>query len=877
MALSADDVAKLEPSSFLTPTKMYQNGIETNQETWTGPVKIFSPPCDCLECGEQFRSIDEQATKIFCVYAGQLSNSEASALSCRFCTRLLEDLQSVLSGLRPHAEVIQKRWIKKSNTKKRAFIKHLRPEMHESQNAFLDIHMTKARDALSTRRYGDAFLLPYLTMETLCTDSSRMLRVLHHRTAHTPEAWVPFDNRQILAGWLAGTFEERFNAESIVMFGKAYGKWMPFDKKAVHSGDAYGTPRALLILEAQATLATFLRDSTISILSDIDQLTIEEISQHFIKSHQRDASRKQENPSWMQYGMTYYKEPFSSPPVFNLHTIDQLLEIVSDKQAEAHDHLWLLQTDPAYFHDFASYWNEYSVGNIAGSKMSKDEKLHALEGRVLQYSATQALDWNQLAEELQYVRQEYRAHHKKIRCGCPLPESYDRALGALQLLVINRLIHKCHHVGELAFASPAWRSMYKINPAFGRDNIGFRMKNGGPFKSREIYKCDHIRLCLVALGQRPESTGSMDIALGLKSLDLYLAQFSKTEASKIGSITYRYVTDTAAMDRILAALRTHRPAHSLEYTHSDSILNNRDSHAWRLWRVQDALLKQTQDPKQFHYGNALKDLSRYRMPTGKKTQQWLESADRARAALYDLWTRAQANFRQKYLKVGVSASDTEEVVRMLSYYDSVDHRARIAQERQEILTNIARSAGKKAVQSTSIQPYQSSIPHISMAEDLPARVSASASEVKLKPKSRAKTSLTVPESQGGLNTDRDPSPDPPTQMTAVFVPKKIESLETLRLLFPTAISDLQGAIHWDDFVKTMAELNFKGEHRGGSEWTFRSSGLEGAQIDDSNEGKKSIVIHQPHRENRMGTLKLQWIGKRLWRRFGWSKESFEGL
>ena len=180
---------------------------------------------------------------------------------------------------------------------------------------------------------------------------------------------------------------------------------------------------------------------------------------------------------------------------------------MAEKQAETQDNLWLLQTDPAYFHEFASYWNEYNVGTVSGAKMTKDAKAHALEGRVMCYSVTQALDWNHLAEELRYVRQQYEAHHKYIKLGQPLPESYDRAIGSLQLLVINRLIYKSTHLKGLTLVSPAWKSMWKVDPKLSGVQTCVERKDGGVINYRQIYKSDHILYCLAALGERPESAG----------------------------------------------------------------------------------------------------------------------------------------------------------------------------------------------------------------------------------------------------------------------------------------------------------------------------------------------------------------------------------
>ncbi len=87
-------------------------------------------------------------------------------------------------------------------------------------------------DAIPIRQYRETFLLPYMTLETLSKDGPKLLRLLYRRVAHMPEEWVTFDNRQLLLGWFAGAFEEKFNAGCITMYGKSFGRWSPFNKAA---------------------------------------------------------------------------------------------------------------------------------------------------------------------------------------------------------------------------------------------------------------------------------------------------------------------------------------------------------------------------------------------------------------------------------------------------------------------------------------------------------------------------------------------------------------------------------------------------------------------------------------------------------------------
>lgn len=188
--------------------------------------------------------------------------------------------------------------------------------------------------------------------------------------------------------------------------------------------------------------------------------------------------------------------------------IDQLIGLVIEKQAETQDTLWLLQTDPAYFQLIAAYWSEYSAGTVSGARMTEQAMKQALGGRVVCYSMEQVREWQEIEHELRNVRSEYITHQKDLKPGRPNPVRYDRALGALLILVINSLINKSAHLSELAYSSPAWKSLWKIVPELsGGRRRALQMKDDSSINFKRLYKDDHILFCLLALGQRPESQG----------------------------------------------------------------------------------------------------------------------------------------------------------------------------------------------------------------------------------------------------------------------------------------------------------------------------------------------------------------------------------
>jgi hypothetical protein len=223
---------------------------------------------------------------------------------------------------------------------------------------------------------------------------------------------------------------------------------------------------------------------------------------------------------------------------------------------------------------------------------------------------------------------------------------------------------------------------------------------------------------------------------------------------------------------------------------------------------------------------------------------------------------------------------------MLSYHDSPEVQAVVAREREEIYMKIVQNNGPSRLPTV---PYRTSIPHASAPSDMPEKASNATTSAKSKIKTRPSDCSPLTESQKASEPKAGILLNPSELRHLPPLPKKSRSVDTLRLLFPSATSDLQGTVQWMDFVTTMSELGFHGEHRGGSEWTFQSSGhIEDDSAERNSEAtvqsendtvrnKRSIVIHQPHPEQKMGAIHLQQIGKRLWRRFGWQTDWFKDL
>lgn len=224
-----------------------------------------------------------------------------------------------------------------------------------------------------------------------------------------------------------------------------------------------------------------------------------------------------------------------------------------------------------------------------------------------------------------------------------------------------------------------------------------------------------------------------------------------------------------------------------------------------------------------------------------------------------------------------AAYDDEE---LLSYHDSPDAQAIWAKERAAIQRQINTATPKHVASSSKAQAYVSSIPHVSTAKEVLAKGPKGVTELSTNIKARPSNPQHLTDLLEDIEIEPAPADEPKPIEGLIRLPERQKSLQTLRLLFPFATSDLLGAVHWLDFITTMRDLGFCGEHRGGSEWTFRlSKKQDGTAHNDrgSLNTKQSIVIHQPHPDQRMGAILLQRIGKRLRRRFDWERETFKGL
>ncbi|KAL8644898.1 MAG: hypothetical protein Q9226_007540 [Calogaya cf. arnoldii] len=82
---------------------------------------------------------------------------------------------------------------------------------------------------------------------------------------------------------------------------------------------------------------------------------------------------------------------------------------------------------------------------------------------------------------------------------------------------------------------------------------------------------------------------------------------------------------------------------------------------------------------------------------------------------------------------------------------------------------------------------------------------------------------------------------------------------------PTEEEEPPGEVPWSEFLSAMSSVGFSIKKLDGSAWMF---------VPANDEWRQSILIHEPHPSSKIPFQVARRIGRRLWRRYGWTNENF---
>ena len=846
--------------------------------------RLFQPPCDCRICLRQYSTKKDQ-NYIYWYYFGH--TEDPASLAQSYAKAIKQDRDFLYQKILESAPALLKKWRRSGEAKRREILVQAKPDIYPYSQPLIDI-ASRENKLEEARKHRSAYLLPYINIEDLAKDSVNFIRLLHHRTTYPPQDWVHFDNAQLQPAWKQGALEEKSAEGCIMVSDEEYGTWKIFDKLAVHRGDAYGAIRGLLILEAQQRLMSFLRKMVATILNDISASKLkEDVSDRVLTSaafprHDLTPAKKwtsfveadmHRDKPWLSVASLYTQRPYSTPPSFD---IDAMIEIAETKAMEAADELWLLQTDLDYFHELMRRhereWFD-AIPRVQDLKsFSPKEKAENIGYIMTVKMVVQARDWGWVLEECQALKKFMGGSAANTSAGGLLPSEYARVLGGLRYLLLKARSWYQISLSQLFLKS---REFHSIREVIGigknhEDNwvLGFNFRD-----YPQLYKEDRLGWCIYNLTKDVTDRNTFERSVVLQHLEKYLESRSPEDRERIDHEMYKCISDMAAVERMLSVIELHRP--NFAYVEQNPLHQRREA-----WLVHSRLVIKPLELNcvKLDLDSTLASSANFRMPTGRRDEQWLIERDRAHHNLGRLWKRAKDAYQKMLETLEVPPDSIETQLAMMKQGDSLENKARLDLEKRQILSHL--EAARQRSLAKSMVPHKDTPSGFLMEPDHPAIRTQKGVKEKAKTRPDVVSSSTNLHNKfasafADLVVDKEiheAEKSPPILYT---LERESITFQVISLMFPDRSNGIEGGgktIDWLEFVSTMNALGFRAEHRGGSAFTFK--GAIKLPHDPSTLHKRSISVHMPHPSTEMGPILLQSLGSRCNRRFGWQRANF---
>jgi hypothetical protein len=772
--------------------------------------------------------------------------TQASRAATFHATSIQSDLIYLREKVASYGNAIINRRKKKRPEQRRAVLLQAFPKISEKQ--WILIHAKYDYPGWrETRHLREGLLLPYISLEVLMKDPFKFFALLHARTEFGPEEWVAFDKNQTNLGWYEGRFQVDYANCAVVLYGPRYGGVVSWDMNKAHRWDICAFPRAKLILEAQSTVMGFLRKAVENILEGANP-SGEGASTKWTELAQSGFRRYTGVETWSLFSNQAYAKP--------TFEFDRLLDIAKSRLAEANDHLWLLQTDAAYFqyHIKQSSQGYMFKGSQFGN--AKNDQHRFLASRMWSYPILATQKWTWIVQEMEHTMSIYDKYRDSIALGYPLPPEFDFAMACLELRLVNMIQISRSVLREALPQFIAFQHHFTFDHTVSgqiRVSSGTGLVGNHDHDCKQFFTKDPLFWCLhTLLDHNFETDDLANPGMLFGFLENWMEQETTSSKDKL-RLEQRLFDDLsslAANHEILAAVRQFRPI----CTYTDAMTAKQrcsDHMAWRTMHTvgEDLSYRQTPQEKVIE---AFKLFDATPFPRGNRNAEWLQRADNVRKLSENFWKSARAE-QWKHLATSSFArctkADKEWLQSLLSFDSTPEHQAFLQSEREAILSP-----------KTSSKPVDLQLGPI---PEWPATVSSrnSSTVFPARPKDKIKTR---PDGVNRMTLFPDEPKcciveEPPSTPTLLV---KSETIRVLSRMFPCTYEEhLAKAIDWRSFVTAICDAGFSVSSPGGSAYTFVKVG----------EGR--IVFHKPH-DNKIDPIDFQGWGKRMNRRFGWERDMF---
>ncbi|KAI1313233.1 hypothetical protein F5Y03DRAFT_338481 [Xylaria venustula] len=811
-------------------------------------ASIGQPPCSCPDCQNGFYQKEEQYHPEFS-YRFRLSDNEARCLCREYLEQAEASRARLSSRLASHADVVMSKWRKQSKEKREAVLRAAAPYMSDTPWMLPLYSYDPDRKLIDTRSSSRRYklLLPWLNIEVLKKNPAVLYALLHYRTVYAPRYWAAFDSRQLTISWACGWLDVDFSPKCVIMHGAQYGELVSWEKAAAHRADILGFPRARLVLEAQASLLGTL----CKIVDRLLENTNDSQAPRTEKWRDLTANAAFKFTDEVEFWSPYTNPAFSIPPPAILD-IERLLSLAKTRLDATADHLWHLQCSTVSMRRFF----KQVIENHVFRKIKPDPE--AIATRVATevfHDVFSHYRWRWLEIECRHVQGFHRRFRDSIHQGNPLPPQYDRALGGLEIFVVNQVIKRANALSLVYLFSPGLSHHYKVEQEPGMSNNQAHIKQIIPNNTQKALEDDPLAWILMQLLGMPDTQTHYDHAELFSLLHHHLAANpSFKEKGRVDERMYSMLSDLATCHEILVGIRLCRPQNRNRGI-EDFLKENREG-----WKRSRSIEEDSRQEL------PLKDLGRAGMKLmphffqatahGGVTRDSLLRSRKASQALEEFWTSMRKILRDELQRNRsfFSRNEIDSMMEVVSAHSTPEY------------LDAARTE-EEALSKMSQVTHQPAPPTI-----FPSDAGESGAKSQLISQARRDKVKSRPQSDGAaiVPPDREPELAPET---AADVRNQIRAtrrvMDIINLLYPKTAAESSKSVNWEDFVYALRDMGFTARNNGGSAVLFEKS--DGG---DRGDGGGKIVFHRPHPVAKIDPVMLHSMGRRMTKWFGWTRELF---
>lgn len=804
---------------------------------------MHRPKCPCVECQIEFE-YETQTLTPASDFTRTLNDDEVRSLLSGFIKDATIARASLKNTLENHGDTIMSRWKKMSQAKRRAVLEQIQPPIANETAADMQylynspVTHLGSRDSVMRKQ----FLLPWLSINRLTSSVSALFALLHVRTEYHPHEWASFDADQLSQPWKHEYLKLEYSDKFISIEEACYGSILQHDHGAVRNVLAF--PQASSVLEAQAHLMTLLCKIVGGILHGADTSIV-----HGCSRWNSQIASGCKHVGKVEIWSTYINQPFSKPVG---EGPDYIISLVRSRRDEAEDHLYSLQTKPAYFRQhIKNIYNNTPPKTIA--------ELEGCLGPVLALDSSLFLS---LAEcEQDCIELKNLLDNKE-----PFPE--DRY--CLHKAQVRALIRLEMDIWDMACLHSAKLHLFMSYSAeFGhlfheRQVLVFTSSGGIPparCSISRIYQRDPLACYLLHLGRIEfKQCPQFGVADLIAALEHHL-QANPGELKRVSPDMMRSISIIAAASEAVHHLRLlgSSPSWSLMMKiYEAKMTAHQDCATCVYCRQKDQKPQPETKPKPKlqiikEAGKLLlRDFYNRPAPSGPKNMTRLQESRHQRHSIELFWE----TMCKELISSCEQHSGQNETFRKTLPAVSVHLTAEYAEAIRKEEASFTETAGTKPEPS----------PFVHFGSSCPSNCN-SVLELAANP-DKIKTRGTERAGSESATENNSTTEKPIAKKRAV--PKQY--FEIFHLMFPISSEERCRTIKWDEFVHSMNHAGCVVSSCGGSAVRFE---LHDTAQDQGTTISKTVIFHRPHPVPKIDPIMLRSeIGRRLTRRFGWTREHF---